>query len=291
VVAIALSAAGRLGDFEYRSFSQHGQLGRWCRLRRCGWRRPGGRGGWLMADQFVDHPGRGGVVQPGPEGVRRSLGDDEAEMRPRMDAAARRSGSMLARSLWMLGRIPVGSVNLCDRGDADGRADKERGWTRRGREPPLDQERRRLDQLGRAVARDHDDAVAVSAQRTRWMAPTAGSLRRPAKPWTSGCGSGRAHWSGRRLVWRRHLRCLDPERSAYSRQAARGVPAGRADRRRGGHQGSGPGTGGVNRTGSSQRSYHPHPPLATDLAARHGSAGGRGEHAATDGSPCRSGCG
>ena len=56
-------------------------------------------------------------------------------MRPRMDAAARRSGSMLARSLWMLGRIPVGSVNLCDRGDADGRADKERGWTRRGREP------------------------------------------------------------------------------------------------------------------------------------------------------------
>jgi hypothetical protein len=27
----------------------------------------------------------------------------------------------------------------------------------------LDQERRRLDQLGRAVSRDHDDAVAVSS--------------------------------------------------------------------------------------------------------------------------------
>jgi hypothetical protein len=96
------------------------------------------------------------------------------------------------------------------------------------------------------------------------------------------------------------VRCLDPERSVHSRRAARGVPAGRANRRQGGHPGPRPGTGGMNQSRGSagpaipfrvfedqatqddglvrlQRSHHPHPPLRPACTARVGRR--PGEHA------------
>jgi hypothetical protein len=67
----------------------------------------------------------------------------------------------------------------------------------------LDQERRRLEQLSRAVARDHDNAVAGSRPED----PVDGTGRRVAEEtseaWASGCVTGGALWSGRRPVWRR----------------------------------------------------------------------------------------
>ena len=69
---------------------------------------------------------------------------------------------MVAKSLWCFGSIPVRFCGPCGRGDGDVRADEECGVDKARARALLDQERGRLEQLGRAVARDHDDAVAAS---------------------------------------------------------------------------------------------------------------------------------
>ena len=67
----------------------------------------------------------------------------------------------------------------------------------------LDEERHRLDLLGRAVARDHDDAVAVSSPED----PVNGAVQRAAEEASEALGEQLRDrwgpWSGRRLVWRR----------------------------------------------------------------------------------------
>jgi hypothetical protein len=67
----------------------------------------------------------------------------------------------------------------------------------------LDQERRRLEQLGRAVSRDHDDAVTGSSPED----PVDGAGRRVAEETSQALGERLrdrwAPWSERRLVWRR----------------------------------------------------------------------------------------
>ena len=67
----------------------------------------------------------------------------------------------------------------------------------------LEQERRRLDLLGRAVARDHDDAVAVSSPED----PVNGAVHRVAEETSEALGERLRDrwgaWSGRRLGWRR----------------------------------------------------------------------------------------
>jgi hypothetical protein len=67
----------------------------------------------------------------------------------------------------------------------------------------LDQERRRLDLLGRAVARDHDDAVAGSRPEDQVDGAGRRVAEETSEAWASGCVTGGALWSGRRLVWRR----------------------------------------------------------------------------------------
>ena len=99
----------------------------------------------------------------------------------------------------------------------------------------LDQERRRLEQLGRAVSRDHDDAVAASRPED----PVNGTVHRVAEETSEALSEQlRDRWGalgrGGGSSGGGHLRGLDPERSAHSRRAAGGVPAGRADRRGGG---------------------------------------------------------
>ena len=68
----------------------------------------------------------------------------------------------------------------------------------------LDQERRRLDLLGRAVARDHDDAVAVSSGLEDQV---DGAGRRVTEETSQALserlGDRWGAWSGRRLVWPR----------------------------------------------------------------------------------------
>ena len=72
------------------------------------------------------------------------------------------SSSMVAESYDASARSRLGSANRCGRvmatfGRMRSAVDKARARAL------LDQERRRLDLLGRAVARDHDDAVVVSS--------------------------------------------------------------------------------------------------------------------------------
>ena len=85
----------------------------------------------------------------------------QLKVRPRVDAA-RRAGSMVAESYelrlspgWVL-RTGAAGV-MATFGRMRSAVDKARARAL------LDQERRRLDLLGRAVARDHDDAVAASS--------------------------------------------------------------------------------------------------------------------------------
>ena len=106
----------------------------------------------------------------------------------------------------------------------------------------LDQERRRLEQLGRAVARDHDDAVATSSPEDQ----VDGADRRVAEETSQALGERLGdRWDALERAEARLAAgtygCLDPERSAHSRRAAGGVPAGRADRPGGSPKGPGPG--------------------------------------------------
>ena len=155
----------------------------------------------------------------------------------------------------------------------------------------LDQERRRLEQLGRAVSRDHDDAVAPSGPEDQ----VDGADRRVAEETSQALGE---RLGDRWAALERAEARLAAGTNAASILSGQPIPDKRleafplaeliVDE-------APPGTGTRNGrrepNGVEPAQLSPASTLATDLAARHGSAGGRGEHAATDGSPCRSGCG
>ena len=81
----------------------------------------------------------------------------------------------------------------------------------------MDQERRRLEQLGRAVARDHDDAVTVSRPED----PVDGAGRRVAEETSEALGERlRDRWGALERAEGSsgggYLRCLGAERSTHS---------------------------------------------------------------------------